>query len=218
MRPRIGESAAQQLFLTRASRSSPGNTPMRYVSSTPELLKRNRRHSDVMKKRTGASVIFAVALVAVAGACSTESSNHSSPTTTTRVATLRTSPPTTTAPQFGLRGIRVRTADCNRSAAPGKQVPPPLRLPVQRFVVCPFATERFALTPKLVRVGQPAFRGLASALAESSEPTTNQACPLYEEAPREVFAVTSNGVYWVRIPTDGCGHYLPDATAAILHA
>ena len=158
------------------------------------------------------------AALLVAG-CSSGGGKHASAATTT-VRTVPTHEPTTkatsppdTAPKLGLVGVLTRSLACPRRLT-AMPTTAPLSGSVEKFVLCQVDTVQ-PETPAVVSAGDPQFTLLVKALAQQSQPLGHGPCPQYGDVPYVVLVKTSQGVYRVRVPTDACGHYFPDESAAL---
>ena len=134
-----------------------------------------------------------------------------------RVPGCAATPASATTPKVVLRGIPVNAIACPRIPA-AMTTSSVVIGSVEKFVLCRIGTPRPSVQPLVVVAGSAGFPPLLKALSEASQPSTREACPAYGDIPRVVFAKTSHHVYRVRIPTDGCGHYLTDVRFALINA
>ena len=116
----------------------------------------------------------------------------------------------------GLRGAQVKSARCGQSTV-GRDVRP-ITGKVRSILVCPvpmlesMATRVVVLTP--TRRGSD-FLAMRAALEAADEERRIQNCLSYGDVSREVYVVTSNGIWLAHLPVDACSHYTRAVYAAL---
>ena len=116
----------------------------------------------------------------------------------------------------GLRGAQVASARCGQSTV-GRDVRP-ITGKVHSIRVCPvpmlesMATRIVVLTP--TRRGSD-FLAMHLALETGDEERRIQNCLSYADVGREVYVVTSNGIWLAHLPVDACSHYTRAVYAAL---
>jgi hypothetical protein len=94
----------------------------------------------------------------------------------------------------------------------------PIEAP-QAFLLCPLGTPGRPSAAVAIDANDPVFDVLVEALSAADVPPTPGAvCPAYADLTQVVLAKTTNRVYQVSIPIDGCMHYQPEALDALRHA
>ena len=109
----------------------------------------------------------------------------------------------------GLRGARVTTVRCDLITVNGDDRP--VTGTIRSFRVCPQPAidgatgAAIVLSPTKRSV---AFRAMRSALAASDGVAKpGEVCPMYADVFRQVFVVTSKGIWSMHLPVDSCRHY-----------
>lgn len=117
----------------------------------------------------------------------------------------------------GIRGTELPSLSCH-ATADGKA----LRIAPATVVelrVCPItAPEPFDRPSRPISLtrGSPRFGNFIAALSAPDEaPTKGQLCPEYAELLPQLIASTGSTALLVHVPSDGCGHSLPAARAAL---
>jgi hypothetical protein len=123
----------------------------------------------------------------------------------------------------GLRAFPVARVDCDTSpsvpAPGGASTPTPVAVvipavDITTITVCPDPTG--ASVPGYALTGSEMSRLLKVLAAPDTKPATHQVCAMYADLPILIFATTRDGhSYLLRIPVDGCGHYLSQVQTAL---
>ena len=121
------------------------------------------------------------------------------------------------APSLVLRGSPTSEFKCPPRFEPPVAAPAPITAP-QALLLCPLGFPGQHSTAVTIAANQPAFRPLIRALSQPDEPSTGGACPAYADLQQLILTKTDRGVFQVRIPTDGCGHYERAALEALNRA
>ena len=111
-------------------------------------------------------------------------------------------------------GAPVATVDCKNQLTPtGPEGP--VEGAIQEYIICPVpdytsmsAGLKGGPYPVVLSSGTPEFTKFTALMSEpDGSPTPGQACPMYADVMRLVYARSTTGIWSLHIPVDSCHHY-----------
>jgi len=172
-----------------------------------------------MRMRARAALV--VAVVAGLTAC-TGTGSVGAPATPAPTPTVRSSPPPNMSVSSPV-GYPTESVKCpHKPTSEPDQTPVAVTGEVRSYLLCPLEPGVWgppfspsSLDPSAPSGGKP-FARLDAALRLPDEPTSgDEGCPTIPQAPRTIFAETTEGSWLVHLPVDGCGIYLPQVVMAL---
>jgi hypothetical protein len=86
---------------------------------------------------------------------------------------------------------------------------------VSEITLCPLEIPQKTSAPVVITSSDPILARLTKALSAPDQKPTGGMCAAYADLPQTVIAQSSSGPFLVRIPVDGCDHYLGAALSAL---
>jgi hypothetical protein len=111
----------------------------------------------------------------------------------------------------------VQSFDCPATPVAPTGNPQPIDS-AEAIRLCPIGIPGGGTATVTLTAGQPAFAPLIAALSVPDQPPTGAVCPAYADALQSVLAKSGATVFAVKVPIDGCNHYLRSALDLLTRA